>query len=108
MRSFNINDVIKKELLSIDGVISRFEQQSRIIVKYAIYVRQEVIAQLNHRNTLVAIQISSQQSVKPIYQILDVCQCQQDLSLVLLIARHCLHMCITVVVIINLDGSVVQ
>jgi uncharacterized protein YtpQ (UPF0354 family) len=99
----------KGTLLSIDGVIGRFEQQSRIIIKYAVYMRQEVIAQLNHRCTLVAIQTSGQQDVKPLYQILDVCQCQQDLSLLLLFARHSLHTCITVVVIIiNLDGNLVQ
>jgi hypothetical protein len=50
-------------------IIGKLEQQLllRIIAKYTVYVRQEVIAQLNYRSTLVAIQISSQQSVKPLY-----------------------------------------
>ena len=68
-------DQMKKEPLSTNGVIIRKidqQQQLRIIVKYAIYMRQEVVAQLNHLSTLVAIQISRQQSVKPFYQIFDV------------------------------------
>lgn len=51
-------------------------------------MRQEVVAQLNHLSTLVAIQTSRQQSVKPFYQILNVWQRQQDFSFVLILACH--------------------
>jgi hypothetical protein len=60
----------KKQAAINKQIISKLEQQLqllRIIVKYAVYVRQEVIAELNYRSTLVAIQISSQQSFKPLY-----------------------------------------
>jgi len=81
------------------------QQQLRIIVKYAIYVRQEVVAQLNHLSTLLAIQISRQQSVKPFYQIFDVWQRQQDPSFVLIFTRHCFTCILLAAVIINRAGS---
>lgn len=98
-------DLMKKEPLYTNEPSARSEQQSRIVVKYAVYMRQEVVAQLNHLSTLVAIQISRQQSVKPFYQIFDVWQRQQDLSFVLIFTRHCFTCILLAAVIIDRAGS---
>jgi uncharacterized iron-regulated protein len=98
-------DLMKKEPLYTNEPSARSEQQSRIVVKYAVYMRQEVVAQLNHLSTLVAIQISRQQSVKPFYQILNVWQRQQDFSFVLILACHCSTCILLAAVIIILAGS---
>ena len=58
--SLEMCDLMKKQPLHTNEPSARSEQQSRIVVEYAIYMRQEVVAQLNHFSTLVAIQISRQ------------------------------------------------
>src|SRR5215207_3820930 len=102
-------DLMKKEPLYTNEPSARSEQQSRIVIKYAIYMRQEVVAQLNHFSTLVAIQISRQQSFKPFHQILNIWQRQQDFSFVLVLACHYSSCSILLAaVIIILAGSLVQ